>query len=87
MSNADWAAEASAYSGGASTLGAGSSGGAAGDTADRTAVVAKKLKEIYSKAVLPVEKRFQYDYFYESPFLSDVEFDGKCYMNYDVILS
>jgi len=77
MSNADWAAEASAYSGGASTLGAGSSGGAAGDTADRTAVVAKKLKEIYSKAVLPVEKRFQYDYFYESPFLSDVEFDAK----------
>lgn len=73
----DWTAEASAYSGGASTLGAGTSGGAAGDTADRTAVVAARLKQIYKKAVLPVEKRFQYDYFYESPFLSDVEFDSK----------
>lgn len=76
-SEAEWAAEASAYSGGASNMGGGSSGGAAGDTADRTAVVAKRLKAIYSKAVLPVEKRFQYDYFYESPFLSDVEFDAK----------
>jgi len=77
LAGEDWAAEASAYSGGASTLGAGASGGAATDTADRTAVVAARLKQIYKKAVLPVEKRFQYDYFYESPFLSDVEFDSK----------
>lgn len=46
------------------------------EVADRTAVVAAQLKRIYRKAVLPVEKRYKYDYFYESPFLSDVEFDG-----------
>jgi hypothetical protein len=44
--------------------------------ADRTAVVAARLKQIYRKHVLPVEKRYQYDFFFESPFLSDVEFDG-----------
>jgi len=77
MSGEDWAAEASAYSGGTPHLQNTSTGGAAGDTSDRTAIVAAKLKQIYSKAVLPVEKRFQYDYFYESPFLSDVEFDSK----------
>eukprot|EP00555_Chaetoceros_dichaeta_P011371 CAMPEP_0198257518 /NCGR_PEP_ID=MMETSP1447-20131203/7175_1 /TAXON_ID=420782 /ORGANISM="Chaetoceros dichaeta, Strain CCMP1751" /LENGTH=576 /DNA_ID=CAMNT_0043944437 /DNA_START=107 /DNA_END=1837 /DNA_ORIENTATION=- len=78
MSGEDWAAEASAYSGGIPNLSGGNtSGGAAGDTSDRTAMVAAQLKRIYKKAVLPVEKRFQYDYFYESPFLSDVEFDSK----------
>ncbi len=44
--------------------------------ADRTAMIAARLKKIYQKAVLPCEKRYRYDYFYESPFLSDVEFDG-----------
>ena len=44
---------------------------------DRTAMIAARLKAIYKKAVLPVEKKYRYDYFYESPLLSDVEFDCK----------
>lgn len=44
--------------------------------ADRTALVAARLKQLYTKHVLPVEKRYQYEFFYESPYLSDVEFDG-----------
>jgi len=74
----DWTQEASNYVPGA--VPASSSGGAPSavtDTQDRTAIVAAKLKQIYKKAVLPVEKRFRYDYFFESPFLSDVEFDAK----------
>ena len=51
-------------------------GGGGNETADRTSVIAGRLKTIYRKTVLPVEKRFKYDYFYESPFLTDVEFDG-----------
>eukprot|EP00563_Minutocellus_polymorphus_P001367 CAMPEP_0181032174 /NCGR_PEP_ID=MMETSP1070-20121207/6606_1 /TAXON_ID=265543 /ORGANISM="Minutocellus polymorphus, Strain NH13" /LENGTH=567 /DNA_ID=CAMNT_0023109563 /DNA_START=134 /DNA_END=1837 /DNA_ORIENTATION=- len=47
------------------------------DVADRTAMIAARLKSIYKKSVLPVEKRHRYDYFYESPFLTDVEFDAK----------
>lgn len=47
------------------------------EVADRTAVIANRLKEIYSKSVHPVEKRYSYDYFFESPFMTDVEFDGK----------
>lgn len=47
------------------------------DAADRTARIAAKLKEIYKRSVLPLEKKYQYDYFYESPFLTDVEFDAK----------
>lgn len=47
------------------------------EVADRTAVIANRLKELYSKSVHPVEKRYQYDYFFESPFMTDVEFDGK----------
>jgi hypothetical protein len=43
---------------------------------DRTQKVAARLKEIYRKSILPVEKRYRYDYFFESPLLSDVEFDG-----------
>lgn len=46
------------------------------EVADRTAVVAAQLKRIYRKAVLPVEKRYKYDYFYDSPLLTEVEFDG-----------
>ena len=46
------------------------------DIADRTAIIAARLKQIYQKAVLPCEKRYRYDYFYDSPLLSDVEFDG-----------
>jgi hypothetical protein len=50
---------------------------AADETADRTAMISAKLKSIYRKAVLPVEKRYRYDYFFESPLLTDVEFDGE----------
>lgn len=45
--------------------------------ADRTALISARLKAMYKKSILPTEKRFRYDYFYESPFLSDVEFDSK----------
>ena len=45
--------------------------------ADRTALIAARLKAIYTKSILPVEKRHRYDYFYESPFLTEVEFDAK----------
>jgi EH domain-containing protein 1 len=48
---------------------------------DRTNVITARLKTIYRKVVLPVEQRYKYDYFYESPFLSDVEFDGRCHPN------
>ena len=48
-----------------------------GDSADRTALISAKLKSIYRRAVLPVEKRYRYDYFFESPLLTDVEFDGE----------
>ena len=40
-------------------------------------MVAARLKAIYNKSVLPLEKKYKYDYFYDSPFLSDVEFDGE----------
>jgi hypothetical protein len=45
--------------------------------AERTAIICAALKSLYTKYVLPLEKKYQYDYFFESPFLSDVEFDGK----------
>lgn len=51
---------------------------AADEVASRTAVVSDRLKKIYRKAVLPVEKKYRYDYFYDSPLMSDVEFDGTC---------
>jgi EH domain-containing protein 1 len=44
---------------------------------DRSAAIAARLKQIYQKSILPVEKKYRYDYFFESPLLSDVEFDGK----------
>jgi len=51
---------------------------------DKNALIYAKLKQIYRSAVLPVEKRYRYDYFYESPFMSDVEFDGKGQDNSEV---
>jgi len=45
--------------------------------AERTALISARLKTMYKKSILPVEKRFRYDYFYESPMLSDIEFDSK----------
>mmetsp|Transcript_7295 Transcript_7295/g.17191 ORF Transcript_7295/g.17191 Transcript_7295/m.17191 type:complete len:548 (+) Transcript_7295:72-1715(+) len=50
---------------------------AGSELTDRTNVITGKLKQIYRKSVLPVEKRYKYDYFYESPLLTDVEFDAK----------
>jgi hypothetical protein len=52
-------------------------GGPTDETADRTAMIAGRLKEIYKRSVFPVEKKYQYDYFYESPLMTDVEFDGE----------
>jgi hypothetical protein len=52
---------------------------AADETADRTAMIAGRLKAIYKKSVYPVEKKYQYDYFYESPLMTDVEFDGESF--------
>lgn len=46
------------------------------ETADRTQQIANRLKEIYATSVHPVEKRYRYDYFFESPYLTNVEFDG-----------
>lgn len=50
------------------------------ETEDRTAMVSARLKALYSKHILPIEKRYQYEFFFESPLLSDVEFDGMIYM-------
>ena len=61
--------------------------GGSNEIADRTSVITGKLKTIYRKTVLPVEKRFKYDYFYESPFLSDCEFDGTYHIQIIVVLS
>lgn len=76
LTMADWTTESSTVDNGLSSSGAG--GGAADNAmADRTAMVAARLKQIYSKSVLPVEKKYRYDYFFESPFLTDIEFDSK----------
>lgn len=71
----DWALDVGTPSVVASEASAGTP--ARDEVADRTAMITARLKTIYRKVVLPVEKRYQYDYFYESPFLSDSEFDGK----------
>jgi len=68
----EWAKEPESGGGGAS----GSGGGMVDALADRTALISARLKQIYKKSVLPCEQRYRYDYFYESPLLSDVEFDG-----------
>lgn len=55
-----------------------SSGGAVNDAAaDKTNRAQAQLKAIYKDNILPAEKRYLYDFFYESPFLTDVEFDAK----------
>ena len=78
---ADWATEPSTYNSTFSRPDIGSSGGPPAGTTDelanRTANISAHLKKIYRKSVLPVEKRYKYDYFYESPLLTDIEFDGK----------
>jgi len=70
---AEWAFD----SGSPSIQAAAAAAGGTDEVADRTSVITGRLKTIYRKSVLPVEKRFKYDYFYESPFLSDAEFDSK----------
>jgi hypothetical protein len=70
----DWAFDAGSPSVQASSAVA--SPGTTDEVADRTNVITAKLKSIYRKTVLPVEKRYRYDYFFESPFLTDSEFDG-----------
>lgn len=74
--SSEWAFDGGSPSVLASEASAGVSSGR-DEVADRTSVIAARLKTIYRKTVLPVEKRYQYDYFYESPFLTDVEFDGE----------
>ena len=68
---ADWD-----YSGSPAIQASSAAAGGAEEAVDRTSVITGRLKSIYRKTVLPVEKRYKYDYFYESPFLSDSEFDG-----------
>ena len=45
--------------------------------AERTAVICASLKSLYAKYVFPLEKKYNYDFFFESPLLTDAEFDGK----------
>ena len=76
----DWATEPSTYTSDFSRYEAPSNGGGGGgadEIADRTANIAAHLKRLYRKSVLPVEKKYRYDYFYDSPLLTDVEFDCK----------
>jgi hypothetical protein len=54
--------------------------------ADKTQYIADQLRRIYEKSVLPVEKRYRYDYFYESPYMTAVEFDGTCVRLYTVTI-
>jgi len=70
---AEWAFD----SGSPSIQAAAAAAGGTDEVADRTSVITGRLKTIYRKTVLPVEKRFKYDYFYESPFMTDSEFDSK----------
>mmetsp|Transcript_8295 Transcript_8295/g.17909 ORF Transcript_8295/g.17909 Transcript_8295/m.17909 type:complete len:560 (-) Transcript_8295:344-2023(-) len=49
----------------------------ADEVINKTNLVSTKLKAIYKDNILPAEKRYQYDFFYESPHLTDVEFDAK----------
>ena len=51
-------------------------------TEDRTLLIAARLKQLYARAILPIEKKFRYDYFFDSPLLSDVEFDGTLYCSF-----
>jgi len=63
---ADWASAKTAMAPGSSD-----------EASNKTNRVSAKLKAIYKDNILPAEKRYRYDFFYESPFLTDVEFDAK----------
>ena len=85
-----WSKEPMTSFGGSSKKIAGTTQGAdkvLDEVADRTAMISSRLKSIYKKSVEPVEKRFRYDYFFESPFLTDVEFDGKLQLALQLLLS
>ena len=71
-----WAIDGTSPAMNASMAAAASSAGVTDEIADRTSVITGRLKTIYRKTVLPVEKKYSYDYFYESPLLTDIEFDG-----------
>ena len=78
MGEPSWAVETSpAVQASMAAAGGGGGGGPSDEIADRTSVITARLKTIYRKVVHPVEKKYRYDYFYESPLLTDVEFDGK----------
>ena len=51
--------------------------GSHAEAINKTSLVSEKLKAIYKDNILPSEKRYQYDFFYDSPYLTDVEFDAK----------
>lgn len=74
---ADWATDLGGHSVAASAVAAIGDGRPQDEIADRTSIITARLKKIYRKTVLPIEKRYKYDYFYESPLLTDVEFDAK----------
>jgi hypothetical protein len=73
---ADWAVDSGNHAVSASAAAAAAGAPVTDEIADRTSVITGRLKSIYRKTVLPVEKKYRYDYFYESPLLTDVEFDG-----------
>lgn len=73
---AEWAADVGSPGMNTSAAAAGGNSGVTDEIADRTSVITARLKTIYRKSVLPVEKKCSYDYFYESPLLTDIEFDG-----------
>lgn len=77
MADANWAVDGSSPAMNASMAAAASGAGVTDEIADRTSVITGRLKTIYRKTVLPVEKKYSYDYFYESPLLTDIEFDAK----------
>lgn len=66
-----WASEQVRHGGG------GGGGGNADEVMSKTNLVSSKLKAMYKDNILPAEKRYRYDFFYESPHLTDVEFDSK----------
>eukprot|EP00980_Cylindrotheca_fusiformis_P003790 scaffold834_cov123-Cylindrotheca_fusiformis.AAC.37 len=73
--NPGWAAE----------NGSTASGGAPDELAGRTAVITARLKQLYRKSVYPVEKKYKYDYFYESPLMTDIEFDAQvCFSQFSL---
>ena len=87
----EWTDDATNFTGASVRAGTDKKGGGGGakrggaeeqqnELAERTHSIAMKLKAIYKKSIMPVEKRFRYDYFYDSPIMNDIEFDGELLM-------